>query len=110
MVKLRSAVIVIENVLIGFIALFLLALLLDLADVWNATSSYPWGPNAEGPMEGAWNYTSKTRYLASGVVTAAVIGVTLLSTFLIKRGWRIFGLLGGIAALRLSGHLLELEM
>ncbi|MBJ7415456.1 MAG: hypothetical protein JHC88_08390 [Niveispirillum sp.] len=74
--------------LVSILALLSIMLMADLILVLGAEACgqpdagrncYPWSPHAEGPIEGAWNYNSKSLYLFAGGVHLTFVVTAMLA-------------------------------
>lgn len=110
----RRAVLIVEWVLIVSLAIYLAIILIDLPVAWNAEACwphatngcYPWG--GEGPAADAgWDYSSKARYVASGLFSGVVLASALFGAFLIPKGYRIVALLAAIVLLTMHKPILQ---
>ncbi|AUN30126.1 hypothetical protein [Niveispirillum cyanobacteriorum] len=95
--------------LVSILALLSIMLMADLVIALGAeacghpdanSNCYPWSPHAEGPIEGAWNYHSKSLYLFAGGVHLTFV-VTAMLTMIRWRNLR--GILVAVCLLGTHG-------
>ena len=113
---LLKALVVIEWVLLIFLALVALIFAMDLPTAWNAQNCfdrpitrncYPWG--GEGPVADAgWHYANKRNYLAWGIFVLVILVPALAAAFWQRPGRRIFIVIGAIALLYAGAKVLPL--
>jgi hypothetical protein len=108
------ATLIAKRVLIASLAAYLAVVLIDLPSAWNAQACwpyatdgcYPWG--GAGPAADAgWDYSSKARYVASGVFSGVVLAGALFGALLMPKGYRIVALLAAIVLLTMHKPILQ---